>query len=319
MCNGAEQSPINIRPLTAKKGVKVELTLNWPNTTGFFFNHTDNFFMLEGKGFKNATTVFESSTYQLERVMFHRPAEHSIDSEMFPMELQFMHKAAKHPDGTIGPLIVSVLYQTSDAGKVKGMWNSQQAKSDFDSENVGNPVLAKDLNFKNLPKKGRTANILGRCNQDGPEAKKPSPEVVGCKFFDPKQLLAEGAAPGSLDYYQYRGSLTYPPCTENVQWLVLKNHPKLTYEQLEQLPIDRNYRPFSLNKNQGNVQLNSGHKAKEVKAAVPNSRVKDCGLYGQNCGGGVLLQNVHVILPATVSASAYKTVGTQSIWTALYL
>jgi carbonic anhydrase len=283
MCNGAEQSPIDIRTSTAKRGRKVEFVPNWPNTTGFYFNHTKNFFFLEGLGFDNASTQFETSTYKLEYVSFHKPAEHSINTELFPMELQFVHKAAKHPDGSFGPLIVSVLYSLSDEGAERGIWNVKEEDPQFKRESVGNPVLEKDLNWLNLPKEGEIADILGRCCQTCPDNKKPSPEVVGCKFFDPKELLPLEAG---LDYYQYRGSLTYPPCTENVQWLVLKHHPIFTYEQLEALPVDRNYRPVALNKNRDNVMLNSGAPPPVKRKAAPaHEQVDDCGPSGQNCAG----------------------------------
>lgn len=49
------------------------------------------------------------------------------------------------------------------------------------------------------------------------------PEVM----VDARQLL-----PASLGYYSYSGSLTAAPCTEGVQWLVMKQPQTLSAEQL---------------------------------------------------------------------------------------
>jgi carbonic anhydrase len=38
--------------------------------------------------------------------------------------------------------------------------------------------------------------------------------------------------PESLDYYKYDGSLTTPPCSEGVQWHVLKDPIELSQAQL---------------------------------------------------------------------------------------
>lgn len=41
--------------------------------------------------------------------------------------------------------------------------------------------------------------------------------------------------PGSLDHFAYSGSLTTPPCSENVQWLVLETPIRLGRAQLDRL------------------------------------------------------------------------------------
>ncbi len=56
------------------------------------------------------------------------------------------------------------------------------------------------------------------------------PKTIGetrSATFNPNDLL-----PSSLGYYAYSGSLTYPPCTENVQWHVLKQPISLSGKQL---------------------------------------------------------------------------------------
>jgi len=44
----------------------------------------------------------------------------------------------------------------------------------------------------------------------------------------------EGFLPASRDYYRFNGSLTTPPCTEGVTWLVLKESAKLAADQIGQ-------------------------------------------------------------------------------------
>jgi carbonic anhydrase len=51
-----------------------------------------------------------------------------------------------------------------------------------------------------------------------------TPPGVG---IDLTQLL-----PGDRSYYTYMGSLTTPPCTEGVLWLVLKQAQQISSEQL---------------------------------------------------------------------------------------
>jgi carbonic anhydrase len=49
---------------------------------------------------------------------------------------------------------------------------------------------------------------------------------------DGTQINALGLLPKNKDYYQYEGSLSTPPCTENVTWIVLKNPSTLSGESI---------------------------------------------------------------------------------------
>ena len=59
------------------------------------------------------------------------------------------------------------------------------------------------------------------------------------KEGDPQALSPEIAAaellPGNRDYYRYEGSLTTPPCSEGVRWLVLKHPVPVSAEQIGKL------------------------------------------------------------------------------------
>ncbi|MBN2869353.1 MAG: carbonic anhydrase family protein [Campylobacterales bacterium] len=60
--------------------------------------------------------------------------------------------------------------------------------------------------------------------------------------INPGKLLPEH----SDHYYHFMGSLTTPPCTENVRWYVMKEAQSATKEQIEAMRrfYDHNYRPI---------------------------------------------------------------------------
>jgi len=47
------------------------------------------------------------------------------------------------------------------------------------------------------------------------------------------ELNASAFLPLSLGYYAYTGSITHPPCTENVEWRVLKKPLQMSYAQMD--------------------------------------------------------------------------------------
>ena len=49
--------------------------------------------------------------------------------------------------------------------------------------------------------------------------------------------------PSALDYYQYEGTLTTPPCSEGVKYYVLKTPLTVSKDQLKQFPFEGNVRP----------------------------------------------------------------------------
>ncbi len=43
----------------------------------------------------------------------------------------------------------------------------------------------------------------------------------------------KGIIPSNQDYYKFMGSLTTPPCSENVKWIVFKNHMSVSKQQIQ--------------------------------------------------------------------------------------
>lgn len=59
------------------------------------------------------------------------------------------------------------------------------------------------------------------------------PQTAGKKYqltqpFDPSNLI-----PKKRDYYRFSGSLTTPPCSEGVKWLVLKQYDNISQSQVD--------------------------------------------------------------------------------------
>jgi carbonic anhydrase len=58
------------------------------------------------------------------------------------------------------------------------------------------------------------------------------PGIEGGRQNLPSGVSAEGILPASRDYYRFNGSLTTPPCTEGVLWLVVKKPVTVSKDQI---------------------------------------------------------------------------------------
>jgi len=75
------------------------------------------------------------------------------------------------------------------------------------------------------------------------------PGIEGGRQNLPSGVSAEGILPSNRDYYRFNGSLTTPPCSEGVEWLVMKEPAAVSKDQVEkfvQLMRHPNNRPLQL-------------------------------------------------------------------------
>jgi len=161
---GSQQSPIDIGG--AVKAQLPPLQIAWSKTADTIVNNGHTIQLNFEKG---GTLTLAGNSYSLLQFHFHRPSEHLIGGNSFPMEAHFVHR---HADG--GLAVIGVLMNAGNA----------------------NPTFNKIVST--MPA------------QEGPAVKADA-------SIDPSKLL-----PAQRAYYQYAGSLTTPPCSEVVNWLLLR-------------------------------------------------------------------------------------------------
>jgi carbonic anhydrase len=150
---------------------------------------------------EGSNLMVDGRQYRLVQFHFHKPSEEAINGERTDMVAHLVHQ---HHEGSIA--VVAVLMSTIKPASSRKYW--------WGDDSVKENTLINTL-WNNVPLvKGKTE----------------APGVM----IDINQLL-----PADKDYFTYMGSLTEPPCTENVLWLVLKNPIYVSEEQVKN--FDRMY------------------------------------------------------------------------------
>jgi carbonic anhydrase len=150
---------------------------------------------------EGSNLMADGRQYRLVQFHFHKPSEEAINGERTDMVAHLVHQ---HHDGSLA--VVAVLMSTvKPASSRKYWWGDDSIK-----ENAFINTL-----WNNVPLvKGKT-------------------EMPGV-MIDINEML-----PADKNYFTYMGSLTTPPCSENVLWLVLKNPIYVSEEQVKN--FDRMY------------------------------------------------------------------------------
>ena len=150
---------------------------------------------------EGSNLMVDGRQYRLVQFHFHKPSEEAINGERTDMVAHLVHQ---HHDG--GLAVVAVLMSTiKPVSSRKYWWGDDSVK-----ENAFINTL-----WNNVPLvKGKTE----------------TPGVM----IDINQML-----PADKNYFTYMGSLTTPPCSEDVLWLVLKNPIYVSEEQVKN--FDRMY------------------------------------------------------------------------------
>ena len=189
MCQaGSNQSPINIDESLHANLKPLKLLQKFPAKEVAIINHSIQLDFRDGN-----IVAIDNTTFKLKQANIHTPGEHSIKSQSFPLEVQFLHTDIKG-----NTAIVAVLFRE------------------------GKPNAALDKLIAQLPtESGKAITLKSR-------------------------ILASEMMPSNRDYYRFNGSLTSPPCTEGIRWVLVKTPMTASKEQIDALSTltDHNNRPL---------------------------------------------------------------------------
>mmetsp|Transcript_43076 Transcript_43076/g.125318 ORF Transcript_43076/g.125318 Transcript_43076/m.125318 type:complete len:443 (+) Transcript_43076:140-1468(+) len=134
-------------------------------------------------------------TYVASEYLFHAPSEHSIDGAVFPLELQIYNQAA---DGKV--VAVGLFFR----------------------EGASNPFIA--------AMKASLNDSAPVWTMNGQGVGKIRGEFEAA--WNLEALIPKGDPAMERTFYNYQGSLTYPPCTTGVDWWVLSSPLTASREEI---------------------------------------------------------------------------------------
>lgn len=201
--NGARQSPIDLSSVRSVYDAQLEpLHISYDPNSCLRIRNNGYFFQVEFEDSKDNSVISNGplkNQYRLKEFHFHwgaendRGSEHTINNQFYPAELHLVH------------------------------WNPVKYKN-CDEAVLSENGLAVIGVFLKL---GRRHDSLQKL-VDALPAIKYKDSTVDFFNFDPISLI-----PSRSDYWTYPGSLTTPPLTESVTWVIMKDPIEINLEQLD--------------------------------------------------------------------------------------
>ena len=166
----------------------------------------------------------DGSDFDLDAMRVHTPSEHTFDGNPFAMEIQFEHSRVH--DGKTRRLIVSVFLHKGEESPAFLRKIADAARLGLDSRGQGGEVeglevdeepfaeIAKDVLMQTEMPLEVTHHLHHRDKSPYPKASYRGRQIYEHPHAD---------VPNYKAYYWYQGSSTRPPCSENVEWVLLKH------------------------------------------------------------------------------------------------
>ena len=189
---GKHQSPIDLVNPTPAK--LLPITYVYHLTTDLNIRNTGH--TIEVAYPEGSRIYIDGTAYQLLQFHFHAPSEHTVAGQLFDMEMHLVHKSDEGNLAVVGLLIE------------KGRHNPSY-----------DPI------WEHLPAvPGETQRVMAKANEN---------YAIDLRMMlSPNGQVTDEAMQPFSSAYRYEGSLTTPPCSEGVQWIVLTTPIEMSEAQI---------------------------------------------------------------------------------------
>ena len=196
-CTGKNQSPINLTGFIEAELKPIKFSYQVGGDEIINNGHTIQINYEQGSRIE-----LDGQLFNLLQVHFHAPSENHINGQSYPLEAHFVH-ASK--DGDLA--VVAVMYEE------------------------GTPKTMLKVHTDEFRDKVVVA-VMSPQDKTLEELWKVMPILSGDKHILNNRVNVDKLLPKHRDYYRFNGSLTTPPCSEGVRWLVMKEVVTISKKQI---------------------------------------------------------------------------------------
>lgn len=196
-CSAKNQSPINLTGF-----IKADLDpikFDYAQGTNEIVNNGHTIQLNYQKG---SNIEVDGQIFNLLQVHFHAPSENHIKGQPYPLEAHFVHA---NEGGDLA--VIAVMYK-------QGLPN-QRLKIELDKTH------------------GKMIRTAASPNKILKQIWSVMPTQTGEKYALTEMINLDAILPQNKDHYRFNGSLTTPPCSEGVRWLVMTDAVTVSKEQIE--------------------------------------------------------------------------------------
>ena len=207
---GHHQSPVNIKSFVYKKDNNFNIQFNYKSSHEVILNNGHTVELLYDEG---SYITFQGSQFRLIQFHFHTPSEHLVKGKHYPLEMHLVHKNIDNSSY----LVIAVFFERGKEDKFLNEFIHDVPKK------LDKKEFAKNISVVDLLTDIETESSLEK------DLLKPKQNQSLTKINISRIIQAKAK------FWTYEGSLTTPPCTESVRWVILEDPLTASARQIEKL------------------------------------------------------------------------------------